>query len=423
MTRVTSPEAERSVLGAAIIAPEILGWLDLGGDHFFDLRNKHVWSACSALCAAQISVDPVTLEEQLVRQGSFESLGGVAYLTELASCVGTADNVEHYAEILRDKLIARETLAAASESKLDVTAGLTGADILDELLGRLSRIERSPQNEDGSISQAAKAELALILKANSAEVPEEISPGILTGIEALDRETGGIPIGKPSALGGRPGLGKSSLLLTIADNASARGQGVLIFTYEDRRDAFAQRMLSKYGRIPLDIVATRKLGKSQLTAAMMATDELAKRQNLHIIHAHGMTVDRVCRIALALRRRIGLRLIGVDYIQNMPSPLRGLKKHEAIEENMLRLANFAAQQSVAMLVLSQVKQEVEKENRRPRLSDFRHSDSIGIIAKLALFLHEPGEPNVLEILIEKNSQGGAKRVCKVTYEKQFCEIH
>jgi len=415
----TNAEAERTVLACCFRQPEILGWLDLDDSHFADLRYRHIWQAARRIHAERQTADELLVRDRLHTQGKLDAIGGDAFLADLAeltSQLESTHHVEHYAHILRQKRITRETLLLGGEIAAEHRRGVEGDELLDSLLAKAAHIERLPDEEDTSLVSAIREQKRRALLSRT----DRITDFVATGIKALDATIGGIPLGKPSALGARPGAGKSTFLLTLATNIARREEGVAIFTYEDRREAFAQRLMAAQARVSLDRATQYELDVAEQVRWQGVPESWPKF--LTVDHAHGCRVETICRRALIAKRRTGLRLMAIDYIQNMPSPQRGFKKHEAIEENMLRLMEFSAQQNIALLVLSQIKQEVEREDRRPRLSDYRHSDAIGIIAKLCLFLHDAGDGR-LEVLIAKNSQGPAGKVTRLSYDRALCEIN
>ena len=109
-------DAERSVLGGILLRNEALNQVEtLTPDDFYDPKHREVFTAMKTLETKSRPIDVVTLEEQLTQAGKAAAVGGLSFLTDLVSVVPTADNITHYAEIVRDKATARRLITAATE--------------------------------------------------------------------------------------------------------------------------------------------------------------------------------------------------------------------------------------------------------------------------------------------------------------------
>src|SRR5262245_7702970 len=109
-------DAEKSLLGGVLLRNEALNQIEtLQPESFYDPKHREIFRAMRALEARSQPIDPVTLEEQLQREGKLTAVGGIGYLSELLSTVPTADNITHYAEIVQDKSTARRLIGVASE--------------------------------------------------------------------------------------------------------------------------------------------------------------------------------------------------------------------------------------------------------------------------------------------------------------------
>ena len=112
-------EAEKSVLGAILIKPEVYdvaaGILD-AGDFYLD-RHRLIFGALGDLVAARAPIDVVTLLSQL--NSSAEAAGGADYISELASFVPTAANIAHYARAVHDKAMLRDVISTGTQLATD----------------------------------------------------------------------------------------------------------------------------------------------------------------------------------------------------------------------------------------------------------------------------------------------------------------
>lgn len=414
-----SDSAERSVVGAVILRPEALAWLDVEPADFYSPPNRKIWEACAALHGRGEPVDPVTLEAELTRAGTLEAVGGLGRLADACEYVPTAANVEAYAAELRRLRISRDVLLAAASVRQHVAEGTHGEALLDLAMRSLSAISAPQRTEGVTATDAMRTEYRQIVE----DLDRDQPPGVQTGIGVLDRAIGGFPLGIPTVIGARPSIGKTSLTLSIAANAAASDVGVHVFTWEDRIPGFAQRLLAAMSGVPVSRIRARDLERDELSRLAAAAD--MRRDRLVLEHAHGRTVPQVVRSVRATRRQIGTELVMLDYLQLIPAPARGLSRRERVAQNAELLAEFAGTDNVAVVINSQLNRESEKEGRRPRLSDLRDAGEIEQVGKLILALHDPeGDgPNEddLEIHVLKNHQGPRAR-CTVSFDRARCRI-
>lgn len=411
--RVKDLDAEAAVLGGCFIRPEILQWLELEPDAFVDPRNRAVWEAMETLVRNRIPVDELTVGSQL---RAAERDPGLAYLAQLALRVPTIDNVVAYAAILREHLVNRRLLLIGSSIGERLDGGLSGEALIADVQRAVA--EADPVRAEAGLDVGtAVAEEAEAIEAYFAAPGQFI--GIPTGIEQIDRNTGGLPLGVPTVIGARPGEGKSTLAMNIANYASQQGLGVHLFTYEDRRTSWAQRELAYMTGVDVSRIRNRDLSDSDRERVQLAARELRSRTNIVIEHAHGQSAQWLVRRVRGRCRELQTRLVIVDYVQLMPGTQQ--RKHEQVEANMNALAELAGHDNLAVLILSQLNRQIEgREGRVPELVDFRDSGSIEQVGKLIMALQQTG-PQRLGIWVLKNHQGPRAHV-QVAYDRPSCRI-
>lgn len=423
-----SKRSEQSVLGAALIQPDVLGWLELDTEHFHQSAHRAIYGAMRAVYDRGAALDPVTLEAELERQGALEGVGGLEYLSEVAQTVPTADNVEFYARDLDDYRTTREVMGHAAgilaEARGQVPGGkepLRGEELLDQALERLGRVRRTRHNERTDFSAAVRD----FIRRVGPEV-EDRAQGLegktlmATGVEKLDREIGGLPMATLSGLAGRYGSGKSALAFQVALNVARRGRRVAYFTAEDPRERMVERGFARDARVNLERINQRDLNAVELADVYRAADGLDVEE-LHVLHAHGWGVREIVRESMVLEPE----LVVVDYAQELEPPEKGLKKHDAIEENARRLAQYAGKSGAAVLLLSQLNKGQKAENRRPTDEDLRYGEGVSMKAKLLMLLHDPqirGEKNARQALIPKRNQGESNLVIDLYFDGAHCEF-
>jgi replicative DNA helicase len=414
MERAKNLDAEQGVLGGCFLRPEMLDWLELESEAFVDPRNRAVWDAMSALREDRIGVDELTVSAWLQRA---DRDPGLAYVAQLRLRVPTTDNVVNYAGTLREHMLNRRLLLIGSSVAGRLEGGLSGEELLADVQRAVAEAEPI-RHEAGLDVGAVVAEEARAIEDYFATPGQCV--GIPTGIEQIDRNTGGVPLGVPTVIGARPGEGKSTLAMNIANHAAQKGMGTHLFTYEDRRSSWGQRELAFWTGIDVSRIRNRDLNEADRERVHIAARELRDRKNIVIEHAHGMSAQWLTRRVRGRSRDLRTKLVIVDYVQLMPGE-RGQKKHEQVEANMNALAELAGHDNLAVLVLSQLNRRVEdRDGRVPELSDFRDSGSIEQVGKLILALQQIDQQR-LGIWVLKNHQGPRAHV-EVTYDRPRCRI-
>ena len=248
-------DVEASILGGVLLRRECLDLPDvdrLTVEDFYSPKHQAVWMAMQNLKSQLAPIDPVTVEAELARLGKSDAVGGLAFMGELACRVPSPDNVARYARTASDLAIRRAAIVAAGEvvDRLfeadDEDEDLNGAAAVQYALRRLEAIDQRATSRARTIGDIVVERARQVYQLlGEREAGREVTTGIPTGIGDFDARIGGLSPGILVVIGARPSMGKSSLLLAIADNASAAGHGAHAFLLEDSTDRQADRALSR----------------------------------------------------------------------------------------------------------------------------------------------------------------------------------
>lgn len=430
--RAKSLEAERAVLSAALVDAGVVGWVDCDVDCFTLPAHRHCWEAMAEMLTEGMRPDEVTLPTALVARGVNEQVAREVVLSLVAQPY-RADNVAHYAEILRGHQATRATMLALSATQERVVAGrLAGAEVLDDALERLSRVRVG--GGDGAIgtdelAAETMAELEQFLADRDAG--GEVWAGVPTGIATLDRLTGGTPLSKLTILGGLAGAGKSTLALAWSEHAAAKGFGAHLLSYEDRRKDFGERLLSMASGVPVQQVHNGELDWEQRDRLRQAAEEWRARPRFLVEQVQGLSTREAIRRVRGRAAENKTRLVLVDYIQRIPPTRPGQKAHEAIEENLQLWADFAGRDDCAVVIFSQLKDPERGDIAKwvPLASEFFNSRAIKHLGKLIIGLKYPADhsdearPNVLELHVLKHNQGEKHIVVEASCDRTCCRVY
>jgi len=429
-----SLEAEASVLGGILLKNEVLTRLDtLEEDDFHDPRHRVVFAAMRRLEAASRPIDEVTLEAALRQEGKLDGIGGLAFVSQLAMKVPTADNAEHYASIIKEKRTARDLILASAEvsAKGYMDYGDLGA-YLDESEARIFEVTQRQQRGG---AQGLKALLKGVFSSLDArfKAPGGIT-GVPTGFSDLDNVTAGLQPTELVILAARPAMGKTSLAMSIAQNA-ALGDGwpVLVFSLEMSSMQLAERLLCSEARVDSSALRRGQLQRQDMTNLTYAANTLAKAR-IMIDDTPALSVREVrarCRRFAADKELLGEKkfgLIVIDYLQLMRGTQGGKNsnREQEISEISRGLKALAKELHCPVMALSQLNRGLEsRENKRPQLADLRESGAIEQDADLILFIYRDvvynentEEPNVAEVIIGKNRHGPITTV-KTMFEGRY----
>ncbi len=421
-----SVEAEESVLGSILMSADAanLALEKLHAEDFYRPAHQSIFQSISELFDANQPIDAVTVSEALRRSGALDRIGGVGYLTQLIDSVPTASNIEYYADIVEEHALRRRLLRTGG----DIGALATTMD--DPISQVLDRAEQAVF----AVSERRIGEgLAPIdpLLGPAIERAEELNrlgsevTGISTGFRDLDRKLAGLHPTNLVVIAGRPGMGKSTLALNIAQNVAVHDKPVAIFSLEMSREEIVSRMLCSTGRIDSQRLRTGRLNDSDFTKLQTAANVLYKKP-VFVDDSPGLTVTEIRAKARRMRRRPGLSLIVVDYLQLMQGS-GGENRQQEIAEISRSLKSLARELEVPVIACSQLNRSLEaREDKRPRLGDLRESGAIEQDADVVMFIyrHEYYHPEAqetrgtAEVAIAKHRQGATGRI-DMTFLPEF----
>lgn len=406
--------AEKGILGAVLFdnanwtrAAERLG----AGDFYFEAHQK-LWAVISDMVMAGRVADGITLGEHFEREGDLQAIGGSRYLTNLLDSAAFGPEVNDYAEVVRELAIRRRLIEAgqnlieAARKPVERRTRQSGPMLLAAAVEQLNDVSITVSPERWKDSRHATIDAMTQLAKN------EHVPGIETGIEKLDRFTGGFRRGDLVVLGARPSMGKSAIADQIETNVAlrlspdpdrgapgpmnaqkAKRMVVAKFSLEMGEEQLAYRNAARMAhqtqghQVAYSDLAKNMIGQADFKAIRAAMPELP------MIHWDTTPVVDLGHMRTGLRRlmqRYGrIDLISCDYIQIMDQRReRGQSMADAVGNLTKGLKVLAREFNAPLLALSQLSREVEKrEDKRPLMSDLRDSGSIEADADTVIMAH------------------------------------
>ncbi|QDU79710.1 Replicative DNA helicase [Polystyrenella longa] len=408
-----SLEAELGVLGGILLVNEKIDDVIelLSPSLFYNESNQKIYAAIQHMYDTGIrGIDLVTLAHELDRRSELEEIGGAPYLTRIVEAVPHAAHVEYYAKIVRDKAIRRRLIYACTDILKDC---YESPDSTDEMLQNAERniFQILEQQEDAGSIEMREILLSAWDRINERSMRDGAS-GLATGFVDMDAKTNGFQPSELIILAARPSMGKTALVCNWAEGvARENNKGVLLFSLEQSRLELAERFLCIQAKInghKLRAGDIDEVERHQLVEASQVLSELP----LYIDDKAGRTVGEVGAIARRIKRKDGLGLIIIDYLQLLEPEDKGAPREQQIAQMSRRLKFIAKDLEVPVIALSQLNRGLElREDKRPKLADLRESGAIEQDADIVCFLHRPAaydpedRPGEAEVIIAKNRSG------------------
>src|SRR5262245_13597696 len=424
-------EAERSVLGAILLhndafnlAAEVID----SGDFFRD-AHRRIFDKMVKLAERGDAIDLVTLKEELGRSGELDEVGGPAYITALVDGVPRSANVEHYARIIKEKATLRNLIFSANKILATAYEAEEEADaILDKAEHAIFAIA-DDKVRDGFVlvRDLAHSSLDTIEQLHA---KKELITGVPTGFTDLDEMTSGLQPSDLIIVAARPSMGKTSLVLNIAQHVGTRTtKTVGLFSLEMSKEQLFLRMLTAEARIDAHRLRRGFLGERDWGRLSQAIGTLSETK----IFIDGTPSIGTLEMRAKCRRLAaehGLDLVIIDYIQLMQG--RGRFENRTLELASISrsLKGLAKELSVPIVVLSQLSRAPEsRADRRPQLSDLRESGALEQDADVVLFIYRedqyadknapsPDAEGIAELIVGKQRNGPTGLV-KLAFIREF----
>lgn len=418
-----SQELEQAVLGCLLLdatAFDRVGDI-LKAEDFFEMRHKAVFGAASALSLAGKGVDVITVFEALQSAGKADEAGGLEYLNALAQAIPNAARVRSYAEKVVEKSQHRALIAAADEAGELARQSDDAAATVDTITGRfMALLQRTQRREPRAIADLAVAWIDRLQDLASGRVES----GVSTGLPHLDAAlNGGLREGGLYILAARPSVGKSSLSQSVVTHAALHDDVPGLFLSQEMpAQDVVDRAVANLGAVDYSDLLQGRLSDQQWSDVSEAVEKL-RHLRLHIDDEQALTLSAIRAKAMAVKRRQGLRILVVDYLQLCASTGRHQNRNSEIEEISRGLKALAKELCISVIALSQLNREVEKRSSpEPTLADLRDSGAIEQDADVVMFLwrcREFSGSQILGLTLAKNRQGKAGTRLALEFRGQY----
>ena len=390
-------EAEQTILGSILENNELFDEItdEINESHFHDAIHQKIYKIISNLISKGLLANPITIKNFFNDNQELTEIGGLEYLLKLTKVSTTKNQIKHYSKLLSDLYIRRQLIKISEETLEDSKnkeLEISGTNILENTERKLFEIaERGEfQRSFVTFKDALKETIDM---ATAAYKNDQGIVGVPSGLTDLDDRLGGLHKQDLIIIAGRPSMGKTALATNIAFNAAENIQtqnkksSVAFFSLEMSSEQLSTRILSEQSRIKSNDIRRGKINQEDFEKFIEASKNL-ENLPLNIDDTPAITISALSNRARRLKRKQGLDLIVIDYIQLMKSSgYRNEGRVLEIAEITQGLKALAKELDVPVLALSQLSRQVEqREDKKPQLADLRESGSIEQDADVVMFV-------------------------------------
>ncbi len=381
-------DAEAAVLGSILLDRNAIFHVAdvlLTGD-FYSPQHEKIFRAVIALYEKRQPIDVMTLTTYLKEKDELADVGGSSYLADLTNQVTTASHVAHYANIVREKKTLRELIKTAAEiTDMAFIPKRNVEDLMDDIEQKIL-----------AISGRTLAQNFLAVKDDLQTAYERMEKlhaggskirGVPTGFAELDTILSGLQKSELVVLGARPSVGKTSLALDIARQASFTGATVGLFSLEMSREQIIDRIISATSQVPLWHILTGRIENDGEFAMIQNGLEKLSSAKIFVDDSPSLNIVQMRSMARRLQVEHGLDLLIVDYLQLIRPRTLSDNIVQQITEISHGLKAMSRELKVPVLAISQLSRGIEQRGGMPRLSDLRESGSIEQDADVVMFLY------------------------------------
>jgi replicative DNA helicase len=414
-------EAEQAVLGAMLLSHDavIVAMEKLQSQDFYRDVHRIIFEAMEHLHRENKEIDVITLPDELKRMKKLDDVGGLEYVLNLPNLVGSAANIEYYANIVAEKALARNLISTCTELTTEAYDGQKETEaLLDDAERRILQLSDTKNRGDfASVGAVVEVTLDKITKLyeNKAGLT-----GLPTGFRDLDRMTSGLQPSDLILVAARPSMGKTAFTLGVRQHKT-----VAFFSLEMSQEQLVQRLLCQIAHIDSQKLRTGQLNSDEEWTRLTDACDKLYESPIYIDDTPGISVAEMRSKARRLKSEHGLDLIIVDYLQLMQGRNAESRQQE-ISEISRSLKALARELKVPLIALSQLSRSVEsRQDKRPMLSDLRESGALEQDADIVSFLYredyydkETENQHITEVILAKHRNGPVGSV-KLYFKNEF----
>lgn len=421
---VYSQEAEEATVGGLLINSELFGVVStiVSASDFFITRHGYIFEAMQTIVKRREPLDYITVTNELRGNGNLEQVGGSAYLTQLINNTTSSYNTDIYAGLVKRCAVRRRLLQGSDDMRaLALDESIALEDVLNNSERIMTTIRKGARIEQGEGWQSIVSRLIDRVEGRMNGDAEAF--GLPSGFKELDVFTTGFKNSSLTIIGGRAGMGKTALMLSMALNQLLLGARIGFISQEMDRDELAERLIAMSAGINMQAIRTGQMSDREWVRFLDATERSLK-WGLYVDDAAGLTVSGIRGKALQWDSEGGIDAVYADYLQIIrPDTAYQGNRTQEVSAIARGLKDMAKELRKPVIAAAQINRAVEgRQDKRPTMADLRESGEIEAAADNIILLYREdyygGEKTGDTELILAKQRNGPTGTAYATFQKE-----
>lgn len=352
--KLKNEDAEMALLGALLIHEQLIHETHLSEDDFTSDKNKLVFKRMREMANDGVILDPVVLGEHFEEKRELQKIGGPSYFLELMNStpINSISAFKHYEEIIKSKTTKRKLYRLLHE----YTGYIQNDDaelLSEEIISELSKIrDESSSKKAVNISEGRDAFIKRLPSFCDASLAED---RMSTGIPDIDKAINRLSKSDFTIITAKPGAGKTTLALEMADNITCAGGAVLWLTAEMLMEEIYQKLIARNTGISISQMEQGMLRRDELEYLEKATDEIDDR-NLFVLEISGCNIYNLLSETRRFKRTHDVDLVVIDYLQLLKNHLRSADRFENLRDASSTINEFCKREKVPVIGIASLNQ-------------------------------------------------------------------
>jgi len=402
LTSQQNISAEIALLGAVFLNNNILPQIELTPDDFYKPFHSSLYKAMLDLSLKDDPIDYISIEKHLGEGMQYADVEAI-----IKNAVTDA-NYKYHSELIKEASSARKL----QRMSLETISSLSDGDPLDDIVSNINRsLADILSRRSGQIVSAFDVSKDVMEYIERRREHNDAISGVPSGILSIDKITDGFQDGDLIIIAARPGMGKTALAMSMAQNAAYRGYVMGFISLEMTGQQLGMRSMSSLSGVDLLKIRKGYTGKDDFQKISNSASSFAELPIFYSFSAFDLV--SIQKAITYMVQTHGAKMIILDYLQLARNANQRQRERE-IGEISMALKSMAKTYSIPIIALSQLNRDIEKrDNKTPKLADLRDSGQIEQDADVIMFLHREDikEPKgIVEVHFAKGRNIGTGQV-------------